>query len=71
MTLSDAVALVLVLAASVVIVALIRDRTSGEAYHRAYRRAEREDLAYYQAHPGCSYEEAHRSRDRVNRRFGR
>ena len=40
-----------------------------EAYHEAYRKAQREDIDYVRSHPGCSLEEAHQHRDRVNRRF--
>ena len=42
-----------------------------EAYAEAMRQAEREDIAYYQAHPDCTLEEAHRHREAVRRRFGR
>ena len=44
---------------------------SDGAYLRAHERATREDIAYYDAHPGCTLEEAHRQRNRVNRRFGK
>ena len=38
-------------------------------YRHFYYRAEARDIAYHRDHPGCSYEEAHRHRDRVNRLF--
>ena len=41
------------------------------AYHAAFARAEARDLAFYRSHPDCTYEEAHRNRDRVNRLFFR
>ena len=69
MSFLEILALILAAAASVVLAGLVHDRLSGEAYHRAYRKAELEDIAYYESHPGCSYQDAHRNRDRVNRRF--
>ena len=46
-------------------------RSSADAYHDAYYRAMLKDREYYRTHPGCTLAEAHRERDRVNRRFGR
>lgn len=47
------------------------DRHSADAYWRAYDKAQLEDLEYARTHPGCTYEEAHRQRDKVMRRFHR
>lgn len=44
---------------------------SEEGYVRAHYRAIQEDLEYHRTHPDCSLEEAHRRRDRVNRRYSR
>ena len=44
---------------------------SPATYYAAYARAQARDVAYFDAHPDCSYEEAHRHRDRVNRLFFR
>ena len=44
-------------------------RYSPESYLREYDEASRKDMAYYQEHPDCTLEEAHRNRDRVNRKF--
>jgi hypothetical protein len=61
---------ILAAAAAFFVFGLVSDRLSGEAYHRAFRRAELEDIAYHDAHPDCTLAEAHRQRDRVNRQFG-
>lgn len=37
---------------------------------RGYDRAMAKDAEYARTHPGCSYEEAHRNRDRYYRRHG-
>lgn len=54
-----------------ILAAWVWDRRSPEAYWRAYDKAQLRDLEYFQLHPGCSYEDAHRHRDKVMRRFHR
>jgi hypothetical protein len=44
---------------------------SDEAFHRDYYQAMLADQAYAHEHPDCTLEEAHRNRDRVNKRYGR
>ena len=60
---------IIVIAAALVV--LLIWRASPGAYHSAYHKAELRDLAFFDEHPDCTYEEAHQHRDRVNRRFGR
>ena len=44
---------------------------SEDSYVEAYREASQRDIEFYNSHPGCTLEEAHRNRDRINRRYGR
>ena len=62
---------ILAAAVAVAMIVILPDLVGPEAYHRAYRRAELRDLEYYRTHPGCTYTEAHRERDRVMKRFRR
>ena len=39
------------------------------AYNAAFSRAESRDIAYHAAHPDCTWDEAHRHRERVRRFF--
>ena len=52
-------------AAAWVLVLWMRDR-----HRTAYDRAMQKDFEYAQKHPGCSYDEAHRNREKVYRRQG-
>ena len=38
-------------------------------YHSAYAKAQAKDLAFFRAHPDCTWEDAHRHRERVRRLF--
>lgn len=49
------------------LIMFLHDRFSFEA---SYDRAMRKDMEYFRAHPDCTYEEAHRNRDKVYRRNG-
>ena len=42
---------------------------SPASYHAAFARAEARDLAFYRAHQDCTWEDAHRHRERVRRLF--
>lgn len=42
---------------------------SPSTFRAAYERAESRDIAYHNAHPDCTWEEAHRHRERVRRWF--
>ena len=63
--------MILISVAAIAVVSWIASRHSADAYWEAYDAAQRRDLEYARKHPDCTYEEAHRERDRVMRRFGR
>lgn len=50
---------------------LFLDRRSSDSYWDAYNDAQRKDLAYFKQHPDCTYEEAHRERDKIMKKYGR
>lgn len=62
---------VIVLLAAAALAAFIFSRSGSAAYLRAYDKAQLRDLEYARAHPDCSYEDAHRERDRIMKRFHR
>lgn len=39
-------------------------------FSRAYDKAMEKDLKYAREHPGCSWDDAHREREKVYRRHG-
>lgn len=52
-----------------VVIAWLFYALSDSAFYRAYDKAMMQDLDYYNAHPDCTYEEAHQNRKKVRRRF--
>ena len=62
---------ILIAVASGILSVWLYSRFSSEAYWRAYDAAQLKDLEYARQHPGCSYEEAHRHRDAVMKKFHR
>ena len=60
-----------VLVGGVALAVWLYGRSGSDAYWRAYDRAQLLDLKYAREHPGCSYADAHRERDRVMRKYRR
>ena len=52
-----------------VILAALAVWLSPSTFRAAYDRAESLDIAYHNAHSDCTWEEAHRHRERVRRWF--
>lgn len=49
------------------LIVFVHDRFS---FSSAYDRAMRKDMAYFRRHPDCTWEKAHRNREKVYRRHG-
>lgn len=53
-----------------VIAFVAMDRFGPGSYSRRYDEAMQKDLEYARKHPGCTWEEAHRHREKVMKRHG-